>query len=245
MDILGIIPARGGSKGIPRKNLHPLAGKPLIAHTVEAALGSRCLTRVILSSDCPEIMRVVAALGVEVPFARPESLAGDNVPMLPVIRHAVDSLEAADGYRPDYIVLLQPTSPLRRAEHIDEALQRLVGSDADSIVSVVKVPHQYAPVSVMVLEGDRLRPYLPVDETRNLRQLKPSFYARNGAAIYAFTRQCLLEQHSIYGKTILAYEMRREDSVDIDEMLDLRFCEMLLRERTSPPPLPPLRNTQL
>lgn len=233
MEILGIIPARGGSKGIPGKNLHPLAGRPLIAHTIEAALNSRLLTRTILSSDCPEIMAVARGLGLEAPFPRPAALADDDTPMLPVIRHALDTLRESEGYEPEYIVLLQPTSPLRQARHIDEALAKLLASDADSLVSVVKAPHQYAPTSVMVLEeGDRLRPYLPIDEARNLRQWKPTFYARNGAAIYAFTRQCLLERGSIYGETILAYVMNREDSVDVDEMLDLRICEMLLRERT-------------
>lgn len=231
MEILGIIPARGGSKGIPGKNLRPLAGRPLIAHTIEAALGSRRLTRTILSSDCPEIMAVARGLGLDVPFPRPAALAADDTPMLPVIRHALDTLREREGYEPQYIVLLQPTSPLRQARHIDEALDKLLASDADSLVSVVQVPHQYAPTSVMVLEGDRVRPYLPIDEARNLRQWKPTFYARNGAAIYAFTRQCLLERGSIYGETILAYAMSREDSVDVDEMLDLRICEMLLRER--------------
>jgi CMP-N,N'-diacetyllegionaminic acid synthase len=231
MEIIGIIPARGGSKGIPKKNIYPLCGKPLIAYTIEAAKRSRYLTRTILTSDSEEIIRVALQYSLEAPFVRPKELARDDTPALPVITHAVNWLEQKESYRPDFIVLLQPTSPLRDSKHIDEALGRLVKSDADSIVSVIRVPHNYNPYSVMRLEKGYLKPWLEYDELNNMRQRKPVFLARNGAAIYAFTYECLMRKRSLYGDKILAYEMSREASVDIDDIFDLKICEMLLRDR--------------
>jgi len=125
--------------------------------------------------------------------------------------------------------LLQPTSPLRTATHIDEAVAMLRDNDADSVVSVVKVPHHFSPFSAMTMTDGVVFPYEPMDEEKNLRQVKPVFYARNGAAIYAFSRQCLLEKKSIYGDKILGYEMDRQSSVDIDDPFDLEMCEWLLK----------------
>lgn len=231
MNVLAIIPARGGSKGIPKKNIYPLCGKPLIAWTIEAALSSRHISRTILSSDSDEIIEVAGRYGVEAPFVRPKDLAEDDTPALSVIRHAVDWLKDNEGYEPDYIVLLQPTSPLRTSRHIDEALKKLIDSNADSIVSVVKAPHQFNPYSIMEMKNELLKPFLKYDEQKNIRQLKPVFYARNGAAIYAFTYKCLMKKNSIYGDKILGYEMSREESVDVDDMLDMRICELLMKNR--------------
>ena len=230
LKILGIIPARGGSKGIPQKNIYPLCGKPLIAYTIDAARGSRYLTRTILTSDSEEIIGVARKYGVEAPFVRPKDLALDDTPALPVIQHAVRCLEEKENYRPDYIVLLQPTSPLRTSKHIDEALEKLIDSGADSIVSVVKVPHNCNPYSVMRLENNYLKSFVAYDETNNIRQQKPVFFARNGAAVYAFTYECLIKKNSIYGEKILAYEMTRKESIDIDDFLDLKICEMIMQE---------------
>ena len=231
MNVLSIIPARGGSKGIPKKNIYPLCGKPLIAWTIEAVLSSRYISRTILSSDSNKIIEIAGRYGVDAPFVRPKELAKDNTPALPVIRHAVDWLKENEDYIPDYIVLLQPTSPLRTATHIDEALKKLIDSNADSIVSVVKVPHQYNPYSVMKMKDGFLKPFLEYDECKNIRQLKPTFYARNGAAIYAFTYECLMRKNSIYGDKILGYKMSREKSVDVDDMFDLKICEMIIKNR--------------
>ena len=231
MNVLAIIPARGGSKGIPKKNIYPLCGKPLIAWTIEAVNGSRYISRTILSSDSAEIIEVAGRYGIEAPFVRPKELAEDDTPALPVIRHAVDWLKENEDYTPDYIVLLQPTSPLRTSRHIDEALEKLIHSDADSIVSVVKTPHQYNPYSIMEMKDGFLKPFLKYDERKNIRQLKPVFYARNGAAIYAFTYECLMKKNSIFGDKILAYEMSREESIDVDDMLDMRICELLINNR--------------
>ena len=185
-EILAIIPARGGSKGIPKKNMVLLAGKPLIQYTIDAAKGSKLITRIILTSDDNEIIEYCKKQGIEVPFKRPSDLAKDDTPMIDVIIHAIRYLEEKENYKPDIIILLQPTSPLRTSKHIDEALEKLINSDADSIVSVVEVPHQFNPYSVMKLEDGYLKHFLPYDERKNIRQLKPKFYARNGAAFYAF-----------------------------------------------------------
>jgi len=191
MNILAIVPARGGSKGIPRKNLYPLCNRPLIYYTIKAIQKSKMITRAILSTDSEEILK-------------------------------------SENYRADYIILLQPTSPLRTEIHIDEALSKLISSDADSIVSVVKAPHNCTPNSIMKLEGKYLSPFLPLDENLNLRQLKPVFYARNGAAIYAFTYSCLMNRRSIYGDKILPYFMEKECSIDVDDLFDLKLCELIL-----------------
>ena len=233
MIVLGLIPARGNSKGIPRKNIAPLAGRPLISWTIEACRAAKLVDRVVLSSDDQEILAVGRQWGAECPFVRPAELARDDTPALPVIRHAVEKLTEIDGYVPDAVALLQPTSPLRTARHIDEALALLQRSDADSVVSVVRVPHQFNPYSVMVRDGPYVKPYLAWDEKRNLRQSKPQFWARNGAAIYAFRYQCLMQKGSIFGERILAYEMERADSVDIDEPLDLEIAELLMQARLS------------
>ena len=143
--IVGIIPARGGSKGVPKKNIRPIMGKPLIAYTIEVALESQLLGKVIVSSDDEEIMVVSRQYGAEVPFTRPAELALDTTPMVPVLQHAVRFLEDRDNIRFDYILLLQPTNPVRQVEDINSALGKLVETGADSVISVCQVDN-YHPV---------------------------------------------------------------------------------------------------
>ena len=152
-NVLGLIPARGGSKSIPGKSIALLAGRPLLAYTCEAALGSRCLTRVLLSTNDEKIAQVGRACGVEVPFLRPLELARDDTPSLPVAQHAVRWLIEHEGWEPDVLVLLQPTSPLRQTHHIDAALEHMAQVNADTVVSVVEVPHRFSPYSVMWLQA--------------------------------------------------------------------------------------------
>ncbi len=229
MTILGIIPARGGSKGIPQKNLVSLAGKPLLSYTCEQALRAKSLTRVIVNTDNEEIARCAKGYRVEVPFLRPKHLSEDETPMLDVLLHALETLQSQEGYQPDIVVLLQPTSPLRQAEQIDEAVQKLVNSDADSVVSVVEVPHQFNPVSLLRLESGSLIPYLNGPQISR-RQEKPILYARNGPAILAVRRKILVEQKSLYGNRTLPFVMPLEFSVDIDGPSDLAFAEWILRQ---------------
>ncbi|NJN66446.1 MAG: acylneuraminate cytidylyltransferase family protein [Chloroflexaceae bacterium] len=230
--VLGIIPARGGSKGIPRKNITMLAGKPLIAWTIEAARAS-CLERIILSSDDPEIIQVAQETGgVEIPFVRPDALATDTTPGIEVVLHAVEWLLHHEAYQPDAVMLLQPTSPLRHTEHINEAVRQFVQREADSLVSVVRASHHMIPESLMRLNQEGwLEAVVPFDERQNLRQSKPTYYARNGAAIYLVKTDLLLEKRTLYGSRLVAYAMSREDSLDIDDAFDLRMCEWVLKSR--------------
>src|SRR5271154_4754825 len=153
---LAIIPARGGSKGLPRKNLLRLSGKPLIAHTIEAACVARSLPRILVSEGSPGIAEVGQQYGAEVPFLRPPELASDETPTLPVLQHVLAQLEATESCPPEIIVLLQPTSPLRRAEDIDRAVDLLERSGADSVVSLCAAEHH--PAWMKRLEGDRVLP---------------------------------------------------------------------------------------
>lgn len=220
MDIVGLIPARGGSRGIPRKNLALLAGQPLLAWTIDAALGSSSLTQTVVSTEDAEIAETARSLGTEV-LDRPPELAREETPMREVVAHAISAL----GTR-EVLVLLQPTSPLRRAEHIDESVELLVESDADSIVSVVEVPHRFGPESLMALDDGRL---VPLGEAAPRRQDKRPVYARNGPAIVALRPDRIGDD--LYGGDCRPYLMRPEDSVDVDEQFDLELAEFLLARR--------------
>lgn len=231
IDILGLIPARGGSKAIPHKNIVPLNGRPLLAYTAEAARRSGSLTRVMLSTDDPEIADAGRACGLEVPALRPEAIARDDTPMLEVLQYSLRTLED-DGYRPALVVLLQPTSPLRTAEHIDASVAMLLESGADSVVSVVPVPHQFTPGSVMRVEDGQLKPYEEGPSVLQ-RQNKPVLYARNGPAVLATRRSVLLDKDSLYGDDCRPFVMDEQSSVDIDGPNDLVFAEYLLAMRSS------------
>jgi len=213
MDVLGLIPARGGSKGVPRKNLAQVGGKPLLAWAVGAAEGASELTRVVVSTDDDEI---AAAAGAEV-LRRPPELAADDTPMLDVVRHAVAELS------PDVVVLLQPTSPLRRAEHVDAAVRLLLESGADSVVSVVAVPHRYSPEALMDVVDGRV----VARGSARTRQEKGLVYARNGPAVLAVRSERLGDD--LYGGDCRPYLMDERDSLDVDDAFDLELADLLLR----------------
>ncbi|MDX6423450.1 MAG: CMP-N,N-diacetyllegionaminic acid synthase [Gaiellaceae bacterium] len=215
MDVLGLIPARGGSKGIPRKNLAQVGGRPLLEWTLDAARGATELTRVVVSTDDDEI---AAAAGVEV-LRRPVELAADETPMLDVIRHAVAELS------PDVVVVLQPTSPLRRAEHIDGAVRLLLESNADVVVSVVAVPHRYRPDALMDVVDGRV---VPRGSART-RQEKEVVYARNGPAVLALRSERLGDD--LYAGDCRPYLMDERDSLDVDGPFDLELARLLLERR--------------
>ena len=216
MEVLGLIPARGGSKGIPRKNLAPVGGKPLLAWTVEAARAASELTRTVVSTDDDEI---AAAAGIEV-LRRPAELAADETPMAAVVGHAIDELA------PDVVVLLQPTSPLRRGEHIDEAVRQLLESGADAVVSVVEVPHVYRPESLMDVVDGRAVSRGAVET----RHEKPLVYARNGPAVLVLRADKLHDD--LYDGDCRAYVMDERDSLDVDTPFDLELADLLLGSRS-------------
>lgn len=225
-NILAIIPARGGSKSIPHKNIVQVAGKPLLAYSCEAVRACRHSMRSILDTDDPVIAEVGHAWGVETPFLRPPELAQDDTLIVDVLIHALNWLSQYERYSPEVLVLLQPTSPLRRAEHIDAAIDKLLATEADTVVSVVAVPHQFTPNSLMQLEEGRLLPYLDSPVILR-RQEKPRFFARNGPAVLV-TRRQVVEQHRLYGDTVLPIEMSGAESVDVDNVDDLALAEFWL-----------------
>jgi CMP-N,N'-diacetyllegionaminic acid synthase len=234
MNVLGLIPARGGSKAIPHKNLTPLLGKPLIAYTLQAAQKCHTLSRVLVSTDNVHIAEMAKTYGTEVPFLRPAELAQDDTPALLVVQHAIDYLMQTENWLTDIVVYLQPTSPLRRSEHVDAAVNLLITQAADTVVSVVQVPHQFNPISVMRLEGDHLIPFIPQTELRLRRQDKPLVYARNGPSVLVCTYNTVMRQNTLYGQRTLPLVMQPEESVDIDSRLDLVWAECLLQRSPHP-----------
>jgi len=232
--ILAIIPARGGSKSIPRKNIKLLAGKPLIAWTIEAALQSHSLNRVIVSTDDEEIAGVSRQWGAEVPFLRPPELAQDDISAISPVLHAVQWLDEHEGYQPVYVMLLQPTSPLRTTQDIESAINLGLVHNADSVVSVCEVKTH--PCWAMGLDDQgAVQNFLGLD-LRELqkkypcRQDLPPAYAENGA-IYLAKRSVLLERQAFYGEKLYGYVMPAGRSIDLDTLLDLRLAELMLKDR--------------
>jgi CMP-N-acetylneuraminic acid synthetase len=228
MRVLAIIPARGGSKGIPNKNIINLHDKPLIRYTIDSATNSKFIDRTIVSTDSEKIAEIAKQLGAEIPFLRPDDLATDTTPAYPVIEHAIKSLEQ-EGFVPDLVIFLQPTSPLRTSEHIDQALALSKENNFSDVVSVVKVPHNCNPVSIMNIEGDHLQPYLQNNKGEILRrQDKPVVYARNGPSILILNVKNFLNRTELYGKETMPFEMSTLDSYDIDEPEDLKIIEAIM-----------------
>jgi CMP-N-acetylneuraminic acid synthetase len=229
--VLGVITARGGSKGIPGKNLKPLAGKPLLAYTIESAAKSNAFDRVILSTDDEAIAEFGRAQGCEVPFLRPAELAADDTPHLPVMQHAVTWLEQ-DGYRADVVMILQPTSPLRRAEDIREALRLLDESGADSVLTVSDVAAHVHPMRMLRVD-DHGRASLfvsgePVRRRLNRRQDLPPAYVMNGS-IYAFRPRVLSgDEPSLYGSSTVALRTPEPFGLSIDDAHDWAAAERAL-----------------
>ena len=227
-----MIPARGGSKSVPRKNLAPVAGRPLIGWTIGSALASGALTRTVVSTDDDEIAAYARECGAEVPFLRPPELAGDNSPMIGVVRHGIQWYRDR-GDEHDAVVVLQPTSPLRRAGHIDEAVRLFRERDADSVVSVVPVPHRFSPYSVMQEDDGFLQRFWtePTDFDPHIRQQQPVLWARNGPVVLVSQAERILAGDDLYGDRIVPMVMSPEDSIDIDEPFDLECADWLLRRR--------------
>ncbi len=225
MRFLGIIPARGGSKGVPGKNIRLLAGKPLIAWTIEAAKASQALDRLLVSTDDPAIAAVARDLGAAVRM-RPAALAADDTPTRPVLEHVAKELEA-EGDVFDAVVTLQPTSPLRLPIHIREACALFAADPgADSLVSCIAVPHIFNPLSVMKRNADGYLENFLGGDTVTRRQDKPEVFARNGAAIYVTRRQRLREY--VFGGKLICYPMDDKYSLDIDTLEDFQAAERAL-----------------
>lgn len=230
MKRLAIIPARGGSKGIPGKNLAVLGGRPLLAWSIQAALSSKCLDRVVVSTDDPAIAEVALALGAEVPFLRPEDLSRDETPTFPVIRHLHEALRKS-GWSADVVAVLQPTSPFRTAHDIRECLRLQQELAADVIVSMT--PSEAHPAWCFSLsEAGSLVPFL-AEKMANRRQALSPIFRPNGA-LYVLTREYLEHNTTFYNEKTRAYIMPPERSLDIDTPWDLTLARLIAEHLPMP-----------
>lgn len=221
---LAIIPARGGSKRLPRKNVLDLAGKPLIAWTIKAAINSKYIDTVVVSSDDQEILDISATYGAKI-LKRPESLASDAATTFDTLIHALDYYSEYE-----YIILLQPTSPLRSVKDIDEAIELLFLKNADAIISVCEMDHNPLWSNVLPENGD-MSNFLPNDLMNKRSQDLPSYYRLNGAIYICKIEKFLREKTLFLNKNIFAYQMNQRSSVDIDEEIDFDLAEFYIMKR--------------
>jgi len=229
MRVLAIIPVRGGSKGVPGKNIKLLSGKPLIEYTTEVALQSKLLTKVLVSSDDDKIIEVAKNTGVEVPFKRPSNLSEDATPTLPVIKHALAYYKNI-GEEFDAICLLQVTSPFRTVDFLDNTIQKFINEGTDSLISVQKVPHEYNPHWTFELnEEGNLKIATGEEKIISRRQDLPATYCRDGS-IYITKTSIIEKENSLYGSTISYVESPKEFYVNIDTMEDWRKAELVLKK---------------
>ncbi|MDA3874521.1 MAG: acylneuraminate cytidylyltransferase family protein [Kiritimatiellae bacterium] len=225
MKILGLIPARGGSKGVPGKNTRPLAGASLIERAYRCGCDSGVLDRILLSTDDPEAVDIAQKIGLDAPFLRPASISGDTTPMMDVALHALDFLEAA-GEHYDVLVLMQPTSPLRRPEHIRNAVERL--GDYDAVCTVVPLPRDLCPHYVMQITPDGFLDHFMPDGARyTRRQDVPLAYRREGT-LFVTRVSVLREARSFYGKRCMPLELDPEESLNIDSPEEWAEAEAIL-----------------
>lgn len=232
MKVLGVVTARAGSKGLPGKNLKLLAGKPLLAYTVEAAKASGAIDRLILSTEDEQIADAGGALGCDVPFIRPRDLAQDDTPHLPVIQHAVSWMADRASYRPDAVMILQPTSPLRQASDIRAAIELLDRSGADSVLSVSEVPAHAHPMRALRIDDTGAAVLFvtgePVRHRINRRQDLPAAWMMNGAIYVCRTHVLFAGQPSLYGDRVMVYRMPADRSLSIDDARDWDEAERAL-----------------
>jgi len=227
---IAIIPARGGSKRLPGKNLMLIGGKPLIGWTIEAAIQSGVFNRVVVSTDSWEIAVMAAQFGAEVPFMRPDELARDDTPTIDVLIHAAHELMAGRKTRWTHLACLQPTSPLRTAENIREAIKILEEKQADGIISVCK--NEHSPLWSNTLQPDlSFDGFIPENIQKTPSQQLPAYYRLNGA-LYLCRIQKMIEERTLFLKTgAYAYIMSRKDSIDIDDQVDFDLAGIYLAQR--------------
>ncbi|MGB0670755.1 MAG: cytidylyltransferase domain-containing protein [Rhodospirillales bacterium] len=228
--VLAIVPARGGSVGVPLKNIRPIAGRPLIEWTGVVLADLPEIDRAVVSTDHEEIAHIAETAGIAAPFRRPEALSGPRIGDFEVLLHALETCEQIDQTRYHVILMLQPTSVLRRAEHVREAIEKLVAEDLDSVWSVSPVDLKYHPLKQLQLRDGRLSLVDAGGQSVIARQQLTPTYFRNGA-VYAFSRECLLDQRTIYGHRMGAVIIE-EPMVSIDTLDDFTVAEKELLKRT-------------
>ncbi|MCD4760919.1 acylneuraminate cytidylyltransferase family protein [bacterium] len=227
--ILGVITARGGSKGIPRKNIKDLAGKPLIAYTIEAAKASKLLTRCVVSTDDDEIAEISKQYGADIPFMRPSELAQDQSTSMEVVQHLLKTMKEDFSEEYDYLMILQPTSPLRSAEDIDQSIKKAVDTDADSVMGMMELV-DFSAKKLKCIDKDEIIPWME-DEGKesSRRQDLDKVYKRN-CAIY-LTKTSFIEQGDLFGQVSRPHIMPEERSIDINEPIDFTVAELYLKAK--------------
>jgi len=231
MSMIGLIPARGDSKGIKNKNIVELNGKPLIAYTIKAALDAERIDRVIVSTDSKEVAKIARDCGAEVPFLRPGELARDDTPDLPVMRYAIDWLSDQEGYTCDYLVYLRPTTPFKTGALIDAAADKIVSEETCSgLRTVTPAEGVHHPYWMYRKSDEHLVSFIDgLDRDRYYqRQLLPLCFRVNG--VVDIVRAANIKRDILYGDRIAYYELTQEQSLDIDTEYDLKVAEFLMRE---------------
>jgi len=229
-NILTIIPARGGSKGVPRKNIKILGGKPLISYTIETAQRSKYVDRLIVSTDDQEIADISKSLGADVPFLRPAEFASDKAKAIGVVKHALLEMEKLDGREYSIVVYLEPPAPFKIAEDIDKSIELFFKHNPGSVVSVFEA-NQFHPILMKKIENGQLKPIWKDEPEGVPRQLyQPTSYMRNGA-VYVIKKENILKD-KFYGNTVIPYVMPEERSICIDGMLDWYAAEAIIMARS-------------
>ena len=231
--VLGVIPARAGSKGVPGKNIKKLNNKPLIYYSIKEAQKSKHITHLVVSTDSKEIQKVSIKYGAECPFLRPKELSTDSALAVPTIQHSLNYMENIKEIKYDYIIMLQPTSPLRRCIDIDNSIEKLIQSDADGIISVVDV-NNYHPMKMKMFLGSDKKSGKMVDYEKPPvencpRQELPPVFIVNGA-IYATKRDVFQEKNSFQGENCIGYIMDADRSINIDTEIEFTIAEKLMKE---------------
>ncbi len=230
MSVLCVILARGGSKGIPKKNIVDVCGKPLIQYSIEAAIESKVFEEIVVSTDCKEIAKVARSCGASVPFMRPEHLAGDTVWSRDALKHAVVESENIFNKKYEVVIELPCVAPLRNGKHVREAYEKLIRTKSDSVISVTQMADKH-PIRMKRIVNDQIEDFckeFPEGEGSRRQDLEPC-YIRNGA-IYAMTRDCIVKSFSRVGNVSRPYIMEETASVNIDTEIDLKLARILVSE---------------
>ncbi len=232
MNILCVIPARGGSKGVPKKNVRDVCGRPLISYSIGAALAcGDCFHRVIVSTDGDEIASVARECGADVPFLRPTEFATDTATSLSVMQHAVREVEAQDGVNIDWTLLVQATNPLVIEDDIRASVDLACTSDGATSVVSVQDAMDYHPIKLKTIDGGLLRPFVDgAPEMIRRQDIETAVYKRNGS-LYMTRRDVLMDQDDLYGDTIVPYIMPQNRSIDIDTEHDLKMAEFMISKK--------------
>ena len=230
LNVIGFIFARGGSKGIPRKNIRPLAGKPLIAYAIETAKQSRYINRVIVSTDDPEIAKIAKVFGADIPFLRPSGLAGDTAPEWLAWRHAIEEVQKETGKIPDVFVSIPPTSPLRDVSDVDRCISCLLENDADIVITVKRADRNPYFNMVTLDKNGYAKVVIQTGITLCRRQDAPPVYDMTTVA-YAARPEFILQEDGMFCGRVRAVEIPPERAIDIDTELDFRFAEFLMSDK--------------